>query len=209
MIPSNTPEWVKARVGCLGASMMPTVMLPPNRDGTEKAAKIALLKDMVAERLVGYAKDHYVTPAMQWGLQWEAEAKLKYEAVSGNLLADAGWIEHPLLEFAGATPDALIDSDGVLEVKCPTTATHMDWRLAGVVPEEYRPQMAFQLLCTRRRYAHFISFDPRVTPDLQVFVRSFTPTAQYLAEIESAAVKFLKAAEALFVAMTQTVSIEI
>ena len=162
MIPPGTPEWVKARVGCLGASMMPTVMLPPNRDGSEKAAKVNLRKTLVAERMTGFAADHYVSPAMQHGLDWEDQAKLEYEAYSGNLVSPSGWIEHPTIAFAGATPDAFVNEDGLLEVKCPTTTTHLDWIMAGVVPPEYQPQMAFQILCTGRLWADFASFDPRV-----------------------------------------------
>lgn len=203
MIPAYTPEWVKARVGCLGASMMPTVMLPPNRDGSEKAAKVKLRKQLVAERLTGYAVDHYVSDPMQWGLDHEEEGKAAYEILTGNLLTPAGWVEHPTLAFAGATPDALIDHDGGYEGKCPTTITHLDWIMAGVVPEEYKPQMAFQLLCLRREFVDFCSFDPRVPKKQKVFIRRFRPTMEYLAEVESSAARFLKEVDEMFCALTE------
>lgn len=197
MIPQYTPEWVKARVGCLGASMMPTVMLKPNRDGSEKAAREKLRKQIVAERMTGFAVDHFVTPAMQHGLDWEDQAKAEYEAESGNLVSPGGWFAHPTLEYAGATPDGLINHDGVLECKCPTTVTHLDWVMAGVVPEEYRAQMAFQILCTGRSFADFVSFDPRVKKK-QLFIRRFEPTAEYLAEVQSTAEIFLREVDLMF-----------
>lgn len=199
MIPANTPEWVKARVGCLGASMMSTVMLPPNRDGSEKAAKEKLRKLIAAERMTGYAADHYVSPAMQHGLDWEDQAKREYEAETGNLVNPGGWFPHPTLEYAGATPDGLIELEGVLECKCPTTVVHLEYVTAGVVPEEYRPQMAFQLLCTGRKFADFVSFDPRLKEKKhQLFIRRFVPTPEYLAEIQTAAEVFLKEVDHVF-----------
>jgi len=197
MIPANTDEWLTARIGHLGASMMPTVMLKPNRDGSEKAAREKLRKQIVAERMTGYAVDHFVSPAMQHGLDWEDQAKLEYEAETGNLVSPAGWFYHPTLEYAGATPDGLIDVDGVLECKCPTTVTHLDYVMAGVVPEEYRPQMAFQILCTGRKYADFVSFDPRLKTK-KLFIRRFEPTAEYLAEVQLAAESFLKEVDLMF-----------
>jgi hypothetical protein len=162
------------------------------------AERTNLLFDLLAERLTDIAVDHYVTPAMQWGLDHEAAAIAAYEAISGNLVSKAGYAPHGHIEYFGATPDGLVDHDGVLEVKCPTTPTHIGWRLAGVVPPEYKPQMIVECLVTRRRFADFVSYDPRMPEKGRLFVRRYEPTPVEFAEVESAAVKFLAELEEMF-----------
>lgn len=215
MIPQSDPSWVVARVGKLTASRMAEAMAmvkdgPKLKDGTQKmkpgADRANLLRDLLAERLVGSAKDHYVTPAMQWGLDYEAEAVMAYEAHTGNLAAPGGFVEHPTIEFFGATPDRFLGQDGLMEVKCPTTATFVKWATEGVVPEEYRPQMAAQILCTRRRWVEFVAYDPRLPPQFRLFVRRFEPTPQYLAQVEQAAVDFLRDLDLMFDLFTRNLS---
>jgi hypothetical protein len=138
---------------------------------------------------------------MQWGLDQEQAAKDAFEAATGELLLPAGFVEHPHIEHFGATPDSLLEEGGIAEFKCPTTATHLDYLLAGKVPSEYRPQMIAQMLCTRRRYGVFVSFDPRLPPKQQLFVRRFDPAPEEFAEVESAAVKFLAELDAMWNAL--------
>jgi putative phage-type endonuclease len=200
VIEQGSAEWVKARVGLLTASNMASAM-SFTKDGKESAARRKLKRDLLAERLVGAAVDHFVSDAMQWGLDTEAKAKEAFEAASGEILLPAGFVEHKTIPFFGATPDALIDGDGIFEAKCPTTATHLDYLLAGKVPAEYKPQMVAQMLCTRRRYGVFVSFDPRLPPKQQLFVRRYDPTPEEFAEVESAAVKFLAEVETMWEAL--------
>ena len=196
MIEQGTAEWVKARVGMLTASRMADAMAFTKTG--EGAARRKLKRDILAERLVGAAVDHYVSDAMQWGLDHEQAAKDAFEAATGELLLPAGFVEHPHIQFLGATPDALLDHDGIAEFKCPTTATHLDYLLAGKVPAEYKPQMVAQMLCTRRRWGVFCSFDPRLPPKQQLFVRRYEPAPEEFAEVESAAVKFLAEVDAMW-----------
>jgi putative phage-type endonuclease len=184
----------------------------PNGDGVQKmkagAKRTSLLYDLLAERLVGEAKDHYVTAAMQWGLDHEAAAADAFEVATGMLLMPAGLIEHPTIENFAATPDRLIDHDGLLEIKCPTSAKFVAWRLAGTVPDEHRPQMLAQLACTRRRYCMFAAFDPRMPPTAQLFVRRFEPTPAEIATVEQQAFDFLIELEQMFEAFTQSPGME-
>jgi hypothetical protein len=207
MILQTDPSWLLARIGKLTASRMADAMAmvkdgPKGKDGTQKmkagAARATLLRELLAERLVGHAKDHYVTPAMQWGLDYEAEAVQAYEAHTANLCAPGGFVDHPQIDNFGATPDRLIGRDGMLEVKCPTTATYVQWRLDGVVPEEHRPQMAAQILCLGRKWVDFVAYDPRLPPEYRLFVRRFEPTDQYLIEVEQAAIAFLNDLDLMF-----------
>jgi putative phage-type endonuclease len=202
VIYQDDPQWVRARIGHLTASRMADA-IAVRKDGKPSAARVKLLHDLLAERLVDAAVDHYVTPAMQWGLDNEADARLRYEADSGNLVERGGFVIHPRIPYFGATPDGLIDSDGLLEIKCPTTPTYVAWRTNGVVPEEHRPQLLAQLACTGRQWVDFVAFDPRIkAAPLQVFVRRFEPTAEEIIAIEEAACGFLAELETMFEQLT-------
>lgn len=200
MIPEGTIDWLKARVGLLTGSRMADAM-SVLKSGDFSAKRKTLLRQILQERLTGFAVDHYVTPAMQWGLDHEQEAKDEYEAASGNLIQKAGFALHPMIEFFGATPDGLIDHDGCLEAKCPTTDTHLEYFLAGKIPAEYKPQMVCEMLCHRRQWCDFVSFDPRLPKRQRLFIRRYQPTPQEFAEVESAAIKFLADVEKMWEAL--------
>lgn len=172
------------------------------QDGEEYACRADYRAELVAERLTGYCLNHFVTPEMQWGLDHEDDAREAYEVATGNLLDGAGYIEHPRVPFFGATPDAfLMDPErgrGVWETKCPTTRTHMAWLTAGVVPEEHKPQMIAEMLCSGCSWGHFTSFDPRMPKRLRLFVRSFVPTAEEFDRVAKGYVQFLEEVDALF-----------
>lgn len=144
-----------------------------------------------------------MTDAMAWGLEREAEAKAAYEAETGVIVGEAGFYDHPRIDNLGATPDGLVPS-GLIETKCPTTPTFVEWRMAGVVPEEHKPQMIVQLACTGRAWCDFVAFDPRIkNPAHRLFIRRFEPTAEDIAKVEAAAEQFLSELDAMFEAFTQ------
>lgn len=190
------------RIGKLTASRMIDV-LSVKKDGKPTAAYEKLLEDLVAERVTDVATPHYVTPAMQWGLDNEDWAKAEYEKASGNVLIPCGTLDHFEIDGLACTPDGLVDPDGVVEFKCPTTPTYMRWVLAGEVPEEHKPQMAVQLLCTGRKFADFVAFDPRVKKGPRIFIRRWDPEPEYLEFVQDAAIKFLDKLEERFFEFVQ------
>lgn len=195
--------WLSARCGKLTASRMRAAM-SFKRDGTPSAERSQLMRELLAERVTGDSVRHYVTDAMQWGLEREDEAKAAYEAVTGGFVTPCGFYDHPSIDMFGGTPDGLRNSSGLVEVKCPTTATFLDWSLAGVVPEEHKPQMTAQLACTGRLWCDFVAFDPRVRrADKRLFVVRFTPTRKDIEAVESAAVQFLAELEKMFDTFTE------
>jgi hypothetical protein len=158
------------------------------------------MRELLAERLTGFSAPHYVNDAMQWGLDHEDEAVdyLVYRFPQYTPKMSRFYDHASILNF-GATPDRELDEDALLEVKCPTTTTYLDWVIAGVVPEIYRPQMCAQLLCTGRRWCGFIAYDPRIRDEKRrLFMRKYEPTPEELAKVEAAAVKFLDELDALF-----------
>ena len=195
--PQNSGAWLNARVGLLTASRMADAMAVL-QSGKPAEARHKLLREKLAERLTGDAAPHFVNDAMRWGSENEPLAKSAYEAASGNLLDACGLILHQSIEGFGASPDALLDDDAVVEFKCPTSTTHVEWLLAGVMPEQHKPQVLAQLACTQRTRAMFVSFDPRMPINRQLFIKEWTPTAADIEAVEAAARSFLAELDALF-----------
>lgn len=189
--------WLSARAGKLTASRMADAMAF-KVNGEPKAERIKLLHELLAERLTGLSVPHVVNDAMQWGLEHEDEAVDVYVERYGRNVRPSRFYEHPVIENFGATPDRELD-DGLLEVKCPQTTTYLAWRLAGICPEQHHPQMAAQLLCSGKTWCGFLAYDPRIRDErLRLFMRKYVPTAEYMALVEAAAIKFLDELDAAF-----------
>jgi predicted phage-related endonuclease len=194
--------WLAHRAGKLTASRMADAM-DFRKDGKPGAARVKLMHELLAERMTGDSVRHFVTDAMAWGLEKEAEAKAEYEAATGVLLGEAGFYDHPRIDMFGATPDALIGRDGLAEFKAPTSTTYVEWRMAGVVPEQHKPQMTAQLVCAGREWCEFVAYDPRVRdPRHRLFIRRFTPTADERAAVEKAAETFLAEVDRMWEVLT-------
>lgn len=187
---AGTPNWYAARRGLLTASRIADA-LAVLKNGKPSESRRKLMFDLLAERVTGIAVDHYVTPAMQWGVDNQPHAIAAYEAETGELVGPELFVLHPTIDWAGATPDGLVGSDGLIEVKCPTTPKHLTWVMAGEVPEEHQPQMIFQLACTRRQWVDFVAYDPRVAGKAQLFIRRFEPPKSEIERIEEGARRFL------------------
>ena len=194
--PQATPEWFQQRIGKLTASNMAAAMsyLKNGKESTERAK---LKMHLVAERLTDIIAPHYVTEAMAWGIATETEAKECAAKLIGLDIKQCGFFDHPEIDNFGATPDGLLDDDGLIEIKCPTTVTHLSWLLENKVPEQHKAQMAAQLLCTGRRYCKFMSYDPRV-PKRPILYKHYAPSQAELGEVRRAAVLFLAEVEELF-----------
>ena len=195
----RTAKWFHDRTGCLTASRFAAV-LERKRDGSPKAAYGDLLDTIVAERITGEAIGIGNSPALEWGRDHEDEAREAYEAETGAFVQLVGFIPHPSIPYLGASPDGLVDEDGLLEIKCPySTVVHLKRIRAGLVPAEYRPQMLLQAICTGRKWVDFVSYDPRLigTPyeRLAYWTIRYTPTDEEKAKALDAATEFLKAVD--------------
>lgn len=195
--PQGSSAWLSARCGHLTASRMADAMAIL-KSGKPSEARNKLMIEILAERMTGDAMPHYVNDAMRWGAETELLAKEAYQTASGNLLDACGFILHPSIEYFGASPDAMLDDDAVVEFKCPTSTTHIGWLLAGVMPDQHKPQVLAQLACTQRTRAVFVSFDPRMPANRQLFIKEWTPTAAEIEAVETAAREFLRELDAMF-----------
>jgi putative phage-type endonuclease len=161
----QSDQWLKNRIGRITGSRLADVcsyLVIKSRAGESSAKRNNYRMELIAERLTGRAKDHYVSPAMEWGTNTENEARLYYEGVMRQMCEPVGFVLHPQFDFTGASPDSLVGTEGVLEIKAPETTTHLDYVLAGQIPADYVPQVAWELACTNRKWADFVSFDPRI-----------------------------------------------
>lgn len=197
-------NWLNARAGKLTGSRMKDAM-SFRKDGKPSAERTKYMHELLAERLTGDSVRHYVTDAMRWGLENEADAKAAYETFTGEIITPCRYYDHPSIDLFGATPDGLLSGDGLIETKCPQTQTFVEWVFAGVVPEEHKPQMIVQCACTGRSWVEFVAFDPRIKrPQHRLFIRRYTPTAEEIATVEAAAVQFLSELDELFERFTTT-----
>ena len=149
------------------------------------------MAQLICERLTNTQGESFTNAAMQWGTETEPLARSAYEA-HAEMVEEVGFVQHPKIEQAGASPDGLVGLFGMLEIKCPNTATHIDTLLSQTVPTKYITQMQWQMRCCERQWCDFVSFDPRLPQDLQLFVKRIDFDAAYVATLEEEVNLFLK-----------------
>ena len=154
----GSQEWFAARVGKVTASRVHDI-IATTKSGGYSAGRENYLAELVAERLTGTTYPSYQSPAMAYGSECEPEARFAYALRTGTEITEVGFINHPTIEEAGASPDGLVDDDGLVEIKCPNTKTHIDTLLGGKMPVEYASQVQFQMACTGRQWCDLVSFD--------------------------------------------------
>ena len=145
--------------------------------------------------MTGQKQESYTNAAMEWGTETEPLARAAYEAYIGVLVDEVGLIDHPHIPMSAASPDGLIDEDGMLEIKCPNTATHFDTLLNDKVPAKYVTQMQWQMGCANRKWCDFVSYDPRAPEGLQLFVKRVERDEAMIKELEAEIQKFLQEME--------------
>jgi putative phage-type endonuclease len=190
----RSPEWFAARAGKVTASRIAD-MMARTKTGWG-AGRVNYLAELVAERLTGVSQSGYVNGAMQRGVEMEPEAITAYEFDSDNTVTPIGFVEHPTIPMAGASPDGHIADDGSVEVKCPNTSTHIDTLLGGSVPGKYILQIQWQLACSGRAWCDFVSYDSRMPEELKLFVRRVDRDEAKIAELETAVIEFLSEVDA-------------
>lgn len=169
----GSPEWLAVRCGRVTGSRVADVMAKLKRKDGESAARYGYKIEIVVEILTGRAATHFMSDAMLWGVENEPFARAAYELKTDATVDDIGFAIHPDNKRFGASPDGIIGDDGLLECKCPNTSTHLEYIIAGEVPEQYKPQMLAEMACTGRKWVDFVSFDPRLPERLQLFIRRF------------------------------------
>jgi putative phage-type endonuclease len=189
----GSEEWIQARLGKVTASRVADVVRK-TKSGPA-ASRANYMAELISERLTGSAAPSYVSQAMQWGTETEAAARAAYEFMTDKDVTEVGFIDHPILSMCGGSPDGLVPLHGIVEFKCPLTATHLDYLDTEEVPRDYLIQMHWNMACTSTKYGHFVSFDPRLPPAMQLLIINVTRDDQLLKELTTEVKLFLNELE--------------
>lgn len=198
----GTDEWLRARAGKVTASRVADV-IAKGRGNNPSASRRNYLAELAAERLTGEPAEHYSNTAMQWGTDMEPQARAAYSFIKDVEVIEVGLVDHPVINMTAASPDGLVGLDGMVEFKCPNTATHIDTLLKKTVPGKYITQMQWQMACAERQWCDFVSFDPRMPEDMTLFVQRVERDDKMIGELEIAVVAFLKEVEDTIEALKQ------
>ena len=189
----GSPEWLAARAGSIGASSVGDLMARTKSGAS--ASRANLIARVVCERLTGQPQESYSNAAMAWGVEHEAAARDAYADRLGYFVEQAGLIVHPEIAGTHASPDGLVNDDGLVELKCPNTATHIETLLTADMDRKYLLQMQWQMACTGRQWCDFVSYDPRMPEHLRLFVRRFNRADKLIEEIAAEVRKALAEVE--------------
>lgn len=196
----RSDEWFAERLGKVTASRVADVVAKTKTGyGASRANYMA---ELVVERLTGQRGAVFSNAAMQWGTEQEPHARAAYEARTGHLVTETGFVPHPTIAMSGASPDGLIDDDGLIEIKCPNTATHIETLLSRTIPAKYVAQMQWQMACTGREWCDFVSYDPRMPEHMQLWVDTIAYDPALISELETEVKLFLKELDAQIAALT-------
>lgn len=200
MLEQRSPEWFATRCGKVTASCIHKVMCKTKTGyGADRANYMAQL---VTERLTGCVAESYSSAAMAWGTEKEPEAREAYSERALCIVEEVGFVPHPSIPNSGASPDGLVGDLGLLEVKCPNSATHIATLTGAGIDRKYMLQMQWQLACTERQWCDFASYDPRLPLEMQLYVERVQFDAPLVEEIETEVRKFLAEVDATVADLT-------
>ena len=192
-VPQGTPEWAQARAGRVTASRIDAVLSRARDRKSEGATRRNYKAQIIAEILSGRPQENgYTNKAMEAGTELEPFARSAYEVSKSVFVDQVGFVLHPTIERAGASPDGLVDANGLVQIKCPYPATHIGYLLAGEVPADYQPQMLWEMACAERAWCDFVSYCPAFPPHLQLFTVRFQRDDKRIAEITAEVIVFLR-----------------
>jgi len=201
VVEQGTPEWHALRCGKATASRVADIMRKTK--GGVSASRERYMGELIAERLAGQPTQGFKSAEMERGNEVEADARSTYAFFHMVKLTPIDFIDHPRIAMAGASPDHLVGDDGLVEFKCPATHTHVSTLLSEKIDADYLTQMQWQMACTGRAWCDFVSFDPRLPQDLQLFVKRVERDDARIAELEAAVREFLAEVDAKIAALTK------
>ena len=184
----RSEEWFAARCGKVTASRVADI-IAKTKSGPS-ASRENYLAQLVCERMTGKPAESYSNSAMQWGTDTEPFARAAYEARMDLLVTEVGFVDHPWISMSGASPDGLAN-EGMVEIKAPNTATHIDTLLSRIVPAKYITQMMWQMACADRPWCDFVSFDPRLPERHQLFIQRINYDPEMVNLLENSVIQFL------------------
>jgi putative phage-type endonuclease len=195
----GTEAWFADRLGKVTASRLADV-LAKTKTGYS-ASRTNYMTQLVLERITKTKAESYSNAAMQWGVEQEPFARAAYEAHTGQMVEEVGFMPHPEIDDAGASPDGLVGDDGMVEIKCPSSSTALEVWLThsqggNPVDAKYFAQMQWQMRCADRSWCDYVVFDPRMPAKAQLFISRVERDADWLKAAEEEVLKFLSEVDA-------------
>ncbi|EAA9526695.1 YqaJ viral recombinase family protein [Salmonella enterica] len=190
MMEQRSPEWFAARCGKVTASRLYDVMA--RTKSGYAASRQNYMAELICQRLTGKPEEGFTNAAMMRGTELEPVAREMYALNEFDaVISEVGLIDHPTIAGFAASPDGIVNDDGLIEIKCPNTWTHLQTLKTGVPKRQYLLQMHAQMMCTGRKWCDFVSFDDRLPPELAYFKTRINFDEVLAEEIEQEVVKFL------------------
>lgn len=186
----GSDDWHQQRLGKVTASRVADVIARTKTGWGAMRANYAA--ELVLERLTGVRAEGYISAAMQHGTDTEPQARSEYEFMHNVTVEQVGFVPHPTIRMSGASPDGLIGTDGLIEIKCPNSATMIETLLDNNMPQKYITQIMWQLACTGRQWCDFVMFDPRLPAKMQLFIKRIHRDDKIIADLEQQVVTFLE-----------------
>jgi putative phage-type endonuclease len=191
----GSPEWFSQRLGKATASRIADILAKTKSGYSTSRENYSV--ELALERITGKRQEFFTNDAMKWGAETEPLARAAYEARTGALVDEVAMIDHPSILMSGASPDGCVDADGLIEIKCPNSATHIKTMLSGKPDAKYITQMTWQMACTGRKWCDFVSFDPRFPEHLQLFIKRIERDDDAIAAMEKDVSSFLSEVDAM------------
>lgn len=186
----GSAEWFAIRCGKATGSRIADVVAQ-TKSGYS-ASRLNYESELIVERLTGQPSESYTSPAMQCGTDTEAQARASYEFQYDAIVEQVAFVPHPTISESGCSPDGMIGEDGLIEIKCPNSATHIKTLLTGKFDGKYLTQMQWQMACTGRQWCDFVSFDPRLPMEMRIFVARINRDDARISQLETEVSKFLE-----------------
>jgi putative phage-type endonuclease len=199
LLEQGSEEWKKARLGHITASCIADVMAK-GKGGSEAITRKKYKMRIVAERLTEQTQESFSNSAMEWGVQQEPFARQQYEVSHETFVEKTGFWKHSKYDWIGVSPDGLVGKDGLIEIKCPNSTTHLDYLIADQVPLEYYKQMQCQMWVTNREWCDFVSYDPRIRSEKnRLFVKRLYRSNDFIMDMEIEVLQFLNEVDELLI----------
>jgi putative phage-type endonuclease len=188
-VEQGTPEWHELRRGKVTASRVADI-LAKTKTGPS-ASRQNYLIELALQRTTKAIEPSYTNAAMEWGTETEPQARVAYEVATNNFVDQVAFIDHPTIEGFGCSPDGIV-GEGLIEIKCPNSATHWEYFKAKEPPKKYFIQMQAQMAVTGAKWCDFVSFDPRMPERSQLLIVNVPRDAEFILFMETEIKQFLK-----------------
>jgi putative phage-type endonuclease len=204
MVEQQSEAWFADRLGKVTASRIADV-LAKTKTGYS-ASRTNYMTQLVLERITQTRAESFSNAAMQHGIEQEPFARAAYEAHTGQMVEEVGFLPHPTIDASGASPDGLVGDDGMVEIKCPSSSTALECWLTYAsgkdpVDAKYYAQMQWQMRCADRSWCDYVVFDPRMPAKAQLFIVRVKRNPEWLKITEAEVVTFLTEVDAKVAAL--------